>query len=152
MSHTRDDRIADQDPRQCSAYGCPMPGSMSSSTNGASEWQCWMHFGQPMGRWQQITADLNRMQWLVTTLVKLRRDYGSRLWPDTYREAVQAIKAAQRSDLLIAKDERPSQWFMRLDAALREACAPEPAPNRQKPVVCEQPADTFSKVGFELPV
>jgi hypothetical protein len=124
---------------------------MSASTTGSNEWYCSLHFGRSPGSWQRITSDLHRMQWLVTALVTMRRDYGSKSWPDTYRDAVQAIKAAQRSDLLIARDERPMQWFMRLDAALREACAPDPAPARQQPLVCEQPAETFSKVGFEVP-
>lgn len=150
MSHTHEDRVAQQDPRQCSAYGCPMPGSMSSSTNGATEWQCWLHYGQNVGSWQRITADLNRMAWLVHALVTMRRDYGGRKWPDTFKEATKTIKAAQRSDLTWAKGETVPQWFMRLDSALREACEPVPVAAQSKLVPMES-AETFGKVAFEVP-
>lgn len=150
MTHTHDDRVAQQDPRQCCAYGCPMPGSMSASTTGSTEWQCWLHFGRGPGSWQRITAELNRMGWLVHALVTLRRDYGSRQWPETFTAATKAIKAAQRGDLTWSRGETVREWFMRLDGALREACAPEPAP-QQSLIVKQESAETFSKVDFEMP-
>lgn len=148
--HSHDDRVAQQDPRQCCAYGCPMPGSMSTSTTGSTEWQCCLHFGRNPGSWQRITAELNRMGWLVHALVTLRRDYGSGQWPETFTEATKAIKAAQRSDLTWARGETVSQWFLRLDGALGQACASERAP-RQSLLVKQESGETFAKVGFEMP-
>ena len=154
MSHSHEDRVAEHDPRQCSAYGCPMPGTMTGSTSGTSEWQCWLHFGRNIGSWQRISAELNRMQWLGATIVTLRRDYGGKIatWTETYRLAVQSIRAGQRSDLLmVPADESVLQWIARLEAALSKACAEEDRGPRQKPLVTEQPADTFARVGFEVP-
>jgi hypothetical protein len=150
MSHTHEDRVAQQDPRQCCAYGCPMPGTMSASTTGTSEWQCWLHYGRNPGSWQRITTEANRMGWLVHALVTLRRDYGSRRWADTFTEATKTIKAAQRSDLTWARGETVPQWLMRLDAALRQACAPEPVP-QQSLIVKQESSEKFTKVEFELP-
>lgn len=157
MSHSHEDRVAQHDPRQCAAYGCPMPGSMSASTTGTSEWHCWLHFGASPGRWQRITADLNRVQWLAHAIVKLRRDHGGKReqWAETYRDATQAMRANQRGDLVRTKDETLPQWFARLDGALRACCgiADEPAgAPRQQTLMSElQASGTFAKVAFEAP-
>lgn len=46
----------------CSASGCPMPGTLSTSTNGTDEWLCSWHFGAPYGEYGAITARIaNRM-------------------------------------------------------------------------------------------
>ncbi len=157
MTHTHEDRVAQQDPRQCCAYGCPMPGSMSASTTGTSEWQCWLHFGASPGKWQRISADLNRVSWLVTSITTMRRDYGGKRekWAETYRDAVQAIRANQRTDLLRAKDETLPLWFARLDSALRACCGiedePAGAPRQQTLMATLQDSGTFAKVAFPVP-
>lgn len=157
MTQTHDDRVAQQDPRQCCAYGCPMPGSMTRSTQGTSEWSCWLHIDANPGSWQRITAELNRMEWLVHAIVTMRRDYGGQReqWAQTYTDAVKAMRAAQRSDLVNARDEAMSLWFGRLDKALREACVGESQPTRQPQLVDQmtqqQDVGSFNRVGFELP-
>jgi hypothetical protein len=131
---THPDRTATQDHRQCCAYGCPMPGSMSDSI-GSSKWVCAMHHGQDPGRWQRITADLRRMQWLVTAITTLRRDYDSARWNAAYAEADQIMRHHQRSDLWHFEGEKLPAWFARLDAALLASCRVIEEPSQQLPLV-----------------
>jgi hypothetical protein len=154
MSHDHEDRVAQQDPCKCSAYGCPMPGSMSRSTQGTSEWNCWLHIDASMGNWQRISAELNRMGWLVHAITSMRRDYrGKReVWAETFTDALQVMRAAQRGDLVNTKDETMSAWFGRLDSALRHACFGEDHVQPQLvDQLAQQPAGSFQKVGFEMP-
>jgi hypothetical protein len=123
MSFRHKDRVAQQDPRQCFAYGCPMQGSISSGTTGSSKWLCWLHHGEEADRWQRITADLRRMEWLVMTITTLRRDCGSVHWDEAYATADRAMRQHQRSDLRHIEGEKLLNWFSRLDAALRACCS-----------------------------
>jgi hypothetical protein len=152
MSHTHEDRVAEQDPRQCAAYGCPMPGSMSSSTGGTNEWFCRVHFGRNPGSWQHITAELNRLGWLVHAVVTMRRDYGSVAWPETFTAATKAMRAAQRGDLTHAKGETVADWLKRLDAALEQGSVPQNStPTYQRKLVEQHDSNAFEKVEFEVP-
>ena len=130
---THPDRTADRHPSLCHAYGCPMPGTISTSTAGSSKWLCWLHHGQDVGRWQRITADISRMAWLVTVVTTLRRDEGGApaQWAETYAAADVAMRTNQRSDLWLVEGEKLSTWFARLDAALLAACRVVEEPSRQ---------------------
>jgi len=40
----------------CCVCGCPLPGTLSTDTTGATEWFCRLHFGARYGDYGQITA------------------------------------------------------------------------------------------------
>lgn len=55
----------EHEPRKttCAAHGCPMPGSISSSTHPGenSEWVCRFHFNKPVRDWPEITSQVRAM-------------------------------------------------------------------------------------------
>lgn len=134
MSHTHADRVPSR-PGMCTAWGCPMHGSISTSTAGSSKWLCWLHFGQDVGRWQRITSDLNRLAWLVNAIAALRRDHGGVNWDEAYAAADRAMREHQRSDLWHVEGEKLQAWFGRLDAALLAGCRVIDEPSQQLPLV-----------------
>lgn len=66
------DRTAERSIEMCTAYGCPLLGSMSTSTKGG-DFLCFCHFGNEPGKWQDITYELRRLEWLATIVTELRR-------------------------------------------------------------------------------
>lgn len=54
----------------CCASGCPLPGSISTSTNGADEWLCQFHFGAPYSDYAMISAGLNNRIGLLSQAMK----------------------------------------------------------------------------------
>lgn len=46
------------DDGMCHAYGCPLPGAISSSTVGGGPWFCRFHFGQLAHDWPRITEEV----------------------------------------------------------------------------------------------
>lgn len=57
----------------CSAPGCKLAGSLTTSTQGGSDsspWFCRLHFGKPKGQWDRITNLANNRE----TLLKLSRE------------------------------------------------------------------------------
>lgn len=150
--YSQNDRVAHRDSSKCAAYGCPMHGTMTSSTLGTSEWLCWLHFRAESAQWQRITAELHRLSWLVEAIAELRRTY-TRIrtaeWDAAYLGTLKTIRLYQRSDLEIGKDETVLKWLGRLDNALSEACreAEKDMPVRQQ----KAPADTWQKVSFQQP-
>jgi hypothetical protein len=152
MSHDHNDRVAPHDPCRCAAYGCQMPGAMTTSTTGSSEWLCWLHFGRDAVQWQAITAELNRVAWLVDAVQAIRR-YSSRatVWPVVYRNVKKAITLNERSDLLNLKNESASAWALRLDAELRNiASGDAPMPLLQQ-VVDPGALESWKKAEFKVP-
>ncbi|GAA0535120.1 hypothetical protein [Pigmentiphaga daeguensis] len=81
----------------CHVAGCVMPGTMTSSTSGTSEWFCRFHFGAPAATWGDITARVANRQALF--------DVGRSLSASTPNTtistaAIRTIEAARRRDLL----------------------------------------------------
>lgn len=152
MSHDHNDHVAPRDPCSCAAYGCPMPGAITTSTTGSSEWLCQLHFGRDAVQWQAITAELNRVAWLVDAVQAIRR-YSGRpaIWPVVYRNIKQAFVLNQRADLLNASSESAAAWALRLDAELRSmASGNAPMPLLQ-PVVDPGASESWKKATFEVP-
>lgn len=155
MTQTHEDRIAERQPHQCAAYGCPMEGSASLSTSGTGgEWWCMVHFGADACNYQAISAELNRLHWLVC-IVRDIRQFGPRM-PGS-RKAFALIQTSltleKREDLKLLPDERRSHWLMRLEDDLRRLVQENVSLRMptQQAFVTEQPADTFAKVGFDMP-
>lgn len=104
----------------CHAYGCPMPAALSTSTTGAkADWLCWIHFGADASEWQQITAELNRVSWLVEAVSILRHAHRGEWWAHAVKAARKRLVAAQRSDLVYREGETAAKWITRLETELK---------------------------------
>lgn len=134
----------------CAAHGCPMLGTMSTHTTGASEWWCYLHFGRDAGRLQSITVEVNRREWLSKAITDLRTNYGRDTWPDVCRSVRHEFAMQQRTDLRDTAGESGWAWIVRLEHQLKSMVSSTPvsAPKQRS---IEQ-ADTWAKVGFEAPV
>jgi hypothetical protein len=49
----------------CLAYGCPLPASMSSHTDGEGKWYCRHHFGKSTMQNDQITFAIKANLWMA---------------------------------------------------------------------------------------
>jgi hypothetical protein len=138
MSHTHEDRVADRPGHLCAAYGCPLIGSMSTSTQGST-----------------ITSELNRMNWLAAAArdVRMFDRPGTAESKAAFALIEHELTQHQRPDLLWNRVERRYQWLERLEAALRteliEVIKPIP---RQETIITEQSARSFERVGFDMPM
>ena len=138
-------------PGGCSAYGCPMPGSVKLG----SDWVCGFHANAPATDWQQITARLNQRKPLVRAMLRAMAmdpyefakgrhiaagtsmaKFGR---PDlapttvTLRHKTRDRHTGAEIELVIERDERESLklWAMRLHATLGRECASGiPAPQQ----------------------
>ncbi len=100
----------------CAASACPMLATHSRGTNGESQWLCFIHVKAEPDDWFHISAELNRLKWLVG-IVRTLRAHGK-----TTAEHRQACVQAQRSDLWIKDTETPAQWMVRLEGVLAQSC------------------------------
>lgn len=105
----------------CAAYGCKQCGTMTRSTIGGSNWLCAIHFAADQEDWQAITAEINRLSWLVDA-IKVLRD--NDLNPDSSwrTEVNKSMSLAQRNDLR-DNGETVRAWLARLDKVLTDSCA-----------------------------
>lgn len=105
----------------CKAWACPMLGTMSRSTSGTSEWFCFAHFAAEPDQWQAITAEMNRLRWLVDQTRTIRENALSNpLGWNAVEDAVnRELMLAQRKDLQRKNSESINQWLARLESVLR---------------------------------
>jgi len=152
MSHTHDDRVAEHDPRYCAAYGCPMLGTMSTSTNGSSEWWCFAHFGKDAGMLQRLTVEINRREWLAKAITDIRTGYWSPDWPTVFKAVQHDFAMEQRNDLRYGgsdKDTTVWRWVARLEAELQAMCnATFTKPPRQE----RMPDLGLQRVQLDVPI
>jgi len=150
MTQTHDDRVAERDPCLCTAYGCPLLGTMTGSTSGANDWACSFHANKSATQLQEITRVINQHRWLAEAITLVRSMVPgnpnraavlSRLWND--------FNQHDRPELYWNRVETVRQWTNRLDKALDELVAPElqkgDAPRMG------QPEETWSSAGAQLP-
>lgn len=95
-----------------------MLGTSSLGTKGG-DWCCFIHLKAERDDWQAITAELNRLQWLVDSVKRLRAMSG----PNTQANIAKALKMAQRGDLLRKHSETTTAWYIRLEQVLADSCA-----------------------------
>ncbi|HAV37438.1 MAG TPA: hypothetical protein DCX52_13980 [Massilia sp.] len=164
MTHTHEDRVADRPAHLCAAYGCPLIGSMCSSTSGSTEWWCFAHFGATPGQFQAITSEMHRLRWLAMAVHDVR--YHDKPGTEASRAAFQLIerelKAHGREDLLwIRPDgqhqgEKRYRWLERLEAALKAsldgAGVLNPSSYQAALPIGGGDKSSFSKVGFDMPM
>lgn len=140
----------------CKAHGCPMPGAMTHSTLGG-DWYCWMHFGKPATKWQEITVELNRMKFMVDAIQAIRQHCLTPEWPDIYRKIKQEILLNQRADLLNSSGESAHEWAVRLDKELAAICFGKADASYQTtlpkmgPVTDPGASDTWKRTQFDVP-
>ena len=104
------------DHNTCAATGCPGLASMTRGTNGESPWYCPTHFAAERNDWMRVTAELNRLRWLVGIVRALRA--GVALTDDMKR----SFTLAQRSDLARKESEARTTWMIRLEGVLAQSC------------------------------
>lgn len=162
MTHTHEDRIADRPAHLCAAYGCPLIGSMCSSTSGSTEWWCFAHFGATAGRFQMITNEMRRLQWLSMAVhdVRFHDKPGTQASRAAFATIERELTAHGRPDLLWIRpnEEQPLgekrwRWLERLEAALKTELADVlNASNDQAALpIAGGSVGTFEKVGFDMP-
>jgi hypothetical protein len=60
------------DTSKCTAHGCPMHGSLTSSVNGSDSWTCSMHFRAHISNWQKTTQRIREHMPLVNLIKEIR--------------------------------------------------------------------------------
>lgn len=116
MSHdTQVDQTA------CSASACPMLSTHSRSTNGG-DWLCFLHFAAPPGKTGHITAELQRLAWLVAIVRDLRALPVTKNFQAVEAVAHKQMALAQRNDLRCKENETASAWMIRLEGVLAASC------------------------------
>lgn len=117
----------------CAANGCPGLGVRSSSATGSGDWYCSEHYGCKPGTAHAITAELQRLSWLVKLTHLVRARGGSKGWDELEEGANKEIRLNQSSHLLRGDHESLTKWLVRLEETLRAACA--------QPIDTQQPLD-----------
>lgn len=114
----------------CAANGCPMFGTMTSSTTGGpghggadGEFYCFLHFGCKPGTSHAITNELQRLGWLVKLTQSLRANMDDKLWHALEPGANKEIRLKQSSHLIRGDHESLPKWLARLETTLRDAGA-----------------------------
>jgi hypothetical protein len=72
-----EDQESTKQNKECAAYGCGLPGSLSSGTNGESRFYCRFHFGTPTQKNDQITFKIHQNE-------KLRNIYDMCIKPEQF--------------------------------------------------------------------
>lgn len=126
------DRIPSR-PGMCAAWGCPLAGTRTRNTAGAHQWWCSLHYEQDADRFQAITAELRRLDWLVKALSDLRDAAALTPSIETLDRIARDFRLAQRNDLLCGAHESAMQWLGRLEfelsAMLERALLPVQVPS-----------------------
>lgn len=116
-------------PGMCTAYGCPLLGSLSASTAGG-DWFCFAHHGKDVGSFQRITAGLHRVKWLIAAISDVRTRDQHQDYAAAFQRIEHDFALAQRKDLLWTTPENEEQWLIRLERELVSMLA-EPPPQKQ---------------------
>lgn len=109
----------------CAANGCNMLATLSSGTNGwdhGSTFYCFLHFGCKPGTAHTITAELQRLDWLVK-ITQAVRAAKAKDWDKAESAMNKEITLNQSSHLLRGDRESLTKWLGRLEDTLRAACA-----------------------------
>lgn len=111
-----DERTADRPGYLCAAYGCPMIGSMSSSTAGG-DFMCVAHYRKDQAKLQAITFEVNRNEWLARAIRDIRARSHNPGWRKTCARIKQDLADAGRADLA-QKNDSMDTWMIRLEVEL----------------------------------
>jgi hypothetical protein len=151
MTHTHEDRVAERPAHMCSAYGCPLMGTMTASTSGADDWACSLHANKGAGQMQAVTVAINRHRWLATAITDVRSFVPGRAGKAELLERIRHdFTANKRMDLYWAGGtETVRQWVNRLEPELdRIVLAELELPPKQETL----PTDTWQSAGKAMPL
>jgi hypothetical protein len=158
MSHSHDDRVAERPHHLCAAYGCPLLGSMATSTSGASEWWCFAHFGKDAGQLQRITSEVRQLEWLSQAITDIRSRHENRAdWPAKYQRIDHDLMLQQRGDLRFSGSMNSRMdtelWLVKLEVTLDGMIrALVPATPLQASISAKgKSVGGFQRIGFEVP-
>lgn len=164
MTHTHEDRIANRPAHLCAAYGCPLIGSMCSSTSGSTEWWCFAHFGAQAGQFQAITNEMHRLRWLAMAVhdVRFHDKPGTQASKAAFQTIERELTAHGREDLLWIRPsgehpgEKRYRWLERLENALKtaldDAGVLDPSSFQAKLPIGGGAPSSFTQVGFDMPM
>jgi len=166
MTHTHEDRIADRPQHLCAAYGCPLIGSMSSSTSGSTDWWCFAHFGVNGPQLQAITSELHSLEWLAQAVhdVRFHDKPGTEVSRRAFAIIEHQLALHHRTDLLWTRPsadgtvpgEKRYRWLERLENALKAmldaAGVLNPSSYQATLPIGGGAPGTFDKVGFDMPM
>lgn len=99
-----------------------MLATNSRSTTGGSDWLCFIHFAAEKDDWHHISAELQRLKWLVDVVRDLRALPIKKNWPTVEIEARKSISLSQRGDLQMNDRENVPAWMIRLEGILAQSC------------------------------
>ena len=102
----------------CAAPYCNMIGTMSRQI-GSEDWYCFIHSAARLDDWNAISAELNRLGWLVEAVKAIRAGAPEKKMVEVRRN----IGLAQRGDLMRKESESSRDWFIRLEQVLADSCA-----------------------------
>lgn len=107
----------------CSAHGCPMPGSISHSVHGSHSWLCHMHFRAPVGNWQSLTEKIRQQSILVNMIKEIRqaqngKHFDLRGWYGVLDNAGLLEYYAGNADRSKSGRLSPRLWLSRLEKTL----------------------------------
>lgn len=105
----------------CSASSCPMLATHSRSTTG-HDWFCFLHFAAPPGKSGHITAELQRLAWLVRIVRDLRAMPVTKNFLAVEASSHKEMALAQRNDLRCRDNETAAAWMIRLEGVLAASC------------------------------
>jgi hypothetical protein len=125
------DQKSPRDNMMCSAYGCPLLGTMSSGAG----WRCFCHHGAD-DNLQQITAELRRLEWLANACRDFRLYYGRPEIESVRQRFVHDAAMHSRHDL---KGKSPVDLERELQNMVRAAIR---AKHEQQSAPLDQPTAT----------
>jgi hypothetical protein len=123
---------------RCSAYGCPLAGTLKRG----DRWVCYAHFDCDPGRNDEVTRVIRRHRAVWCATLDIRAWYGTDDWPQVYRAICLRLCAASRADLMPGdidcspyRPGRPivQQWLARLERFLLDAVDRELRETRHGP-------------------
>lgn len=124
------DDADDDSPRSvngmCMCYGCPMPGSMNSSTAGpVSYWMCHAHFRSQAGNWATITQRYKNNQREVDLILAIRnaqsgKPFNIKGWLISLHQSNEVKLLPNDTDRISDNSLSMRKWLSRLEKSLFE--------------------------------
>lgn len=149
MTHTHADRVAERDPCMCTAYGCPLMGTMTGSTSGANDWSCSYHVNKGGAQRDEATLVLNRYRWLAAAITDIRSMVPGRAGKAELLQRIgHDFGKAGRNELYWNGRETVRQWVNRLEAEFDKLVYAE---LEASPAVKPEQSDSWQNAGAHIP-
>lgn len=107
----------------CSAFGCPLAGSLSQSKDGKGHWYCFIHFGMKAEANDAVTARINANVWIAQLWTRVRQiDHSD--WQKNIPLAAAYCEKKGRADLAPSDGESSAAYVSRLRNAMSAIAKP----------------------------